>query len=325
MKNVKINTFSAFALAFLCVAIFVSCSEDNEPLNQIKGKTLTIEAKVNTPYTRTSYVDDSGSSIISVDWEAEEKITVVSINESGITAVDEFTSTGAAGRTTALFSGEYNGNVGDKMVCLYPALSTAAGAARYSNVSVGSSAVTVNFPPHSFDKNVSSLKNWDVMIGEVAVSDGVMTVGLNRKICVLKLGISGSSPFSSGSYRYITELGIHASNSTGTPILFVQTGQIDMKKSSFNQNIVADSYYANTKTNILSGQQTSSGETYYYIPLLANGTLNAGDKLTINYTTRERWDFQLAETYENNKLHVVSSGKELTFTPGKMYTMHANL
>jgi hypothetical protein len=325
MENNKMKIFAVLAFAFFGMTFFVSCSNDDDPEEPIKSKVLTIKAKVNTPSTRTSYVDDSEGGIISVNWEGEEKITVVSINDQGITAVDEFSSTGTAGRATAEFTGEYNGNVGDKMVCLYPAVSTPAGAARYSGVEVGSSAVTVNFPPHGFNKDANSLKDWDVMIGEVTVSDGTMTVGLNRKICVLKLGVSGSYPYSSGSCRYITHAGIKASDSEGNDILFVQSGQIDMKKSSFSQNIVADSYYPENKTYIASGQQNTEGETSYYIPLLADGTLNAGEKLIIKYTTMERYDFSRPDTYEYSKIHDVTSGKELTFIPGKMYTMHVHL
>jgi hypothetical protein len=120
--------------------------------------------------------------ILTVDWEAQEAITVISIGESGISAIDEFTSTGEAGRTVAEFTGTYTGKEGDTVICLYPALSTTAGAARFSGVAVGATQIELNYPAHAPSRSVASLKEWDVMVGTVELNGSAASVRLKRQM-----------------------------------------------------------------------------------------------------------------------------------------------
>lgn len=169
--------YTAIASLLLC-----ACSNEVEPIeNAKKGVELTMSATISkSAETRTTYTRETVG--MTVDWEAEEAITLVSFDDSGITAVDNFTSSGAAGREKAEFTGTWNGNAGDKVICLYPAISTSAGTTLFDNVTARSTSINVNFPEHPLTTNISNIKNWDIMIGSVSISGGTAHVSLDKKL-----------------------------------------------------------------------------------------------------------------------------------------------
>ena len=86
-RIITILTMTAFAVVFLN-----SCQDSQIP-EEKKGTPLTIHASIDTPQnTRTAY--DLTSTGMTISWNEEEAITVISFNENGITAVDKFFSTG---------------------------------------------------------------------------------------------------------------------------------------------------------------------------------------------------------------------------------------
>lgn len=317
------RTSIIFALA---LAALVSCQKENTASPQ-KGVELTISAEVAAPVgTKTTYsytaslTDQAGT--ISTSWEATEKITVVSISNTGITAVDEFSSTGAAGRSKAEFTGTWNGNTGDKVICLYPALSTTAGAERYSGVTVGSTSIGVDFPAHALSQDISTIKDYDLMIGDVAINGTTASVTLQRKISVIRLGISGASPYEYGVYgRYIQKLGIAARSSGGDAKLFASSGTIAATTASWTGEIVPSAFYVNNWNGIT--QITKEGTFYHYIPVLVDGSLDAGDILSVCFTDKEyygsTWDSP------NNKTKEKTIESTLVFSPGYVYAINAAL
>ena len=310
----------------LTLAALVSCQKEN-PAAQQRGVKLTISAEVAAPTdTKTTYSyteSETGlAGTISTAWEATEKITVVSIGAAGITAVDEFTSTGEVGRAKAEFSGTWNGSAGDKVICLYPAITTNAGAARYSDVAVGSTSIGVNFPAHALSQDVSTIKDYDLMIGDVAINGTAASVTMQRKISVIRLGISGARPYEYGvDARYIQKLGITARSSTGTAKVFSSTGTIAATASSWTGDIVASAFYGNNWNNIT--QISKAGTFYHYIPVLACGNLEAGDILSICFTDKEYSGSQWYSPWNQTKEKTLESG--LTFTPGYVYEIIAGL
>lgn len=315
----------------LALAALVSCQKENTASPQ-KGVELTISAEVAAPAgTKTTYsytassIDQAGT--ISTAWEATEYITVVSIGASGITAVDEFTSTGEAGRAKAEFTGTWNGNAGDKVICLYPALTNngvavASANQRFSGVAVGSTSISVNCPAHAPSQDISTIKNYDIMIGDVSISGTAASVTLQRKISVIRLGVSGGYPYEYGYYaRYFTQLGIAAHSSIGTAKLFASSGTVAATSSTWTGEIVPDAYYSNNWNNI--DHITKKGTFYHYIPVLANGSLDAGDILSICFTDKEYSGTDWYDPYNQTEPKTLESG--LSFSPGYVYAINTAL
>ena len=119
----KLLVLAAFA------AMLVSCQKDNNPASE--GVPMKLIADIGE-ITRVTYEPDGN--VLKASWEASETISVVTLDGSGqLFCVDNFTSTGAAGRATAEFSGTFNG--GDspaKVIVIYPAL-TKNGAGKYES------------------------------------------------------------------------------------------------------------------------------------------------------------------------------------------------
>lgn len=310
---------------FAAVIALASCQQESDaPVG--KGVELTIHASVASPETdtRTTYVYNVGTQAgtIATSWEATEKITVVSIGDAGITAVDEFTSTGAAGRAKAEFSGTWGGNPGDRVICLYPAITTTAGAARYSKVTVSSTSIEVSFPAHSPSRDISTIRDYDLMTGDVDISGGTAYVVMKRKIAVLRLGISGAYPWDGDYGYYIAQLGVSAMTPSSTSKLFVTHGTISTLKSAYTGDIVPDAYQSTNRNSIT--QQSEEGTFYYYVPLLADGTLESGDKIEIAYGVKERSGMGGWKTYnDRSKTKILDSS--LTFSPGYVYAITSEL
>lgn len=311
----------------MALAALTACQKESDVISASKGVELTISASVASPAdTRTTYTYTPGTQAGTIDvaWEATEYLTVVSIGESGITAVDEFVSTGDAGRTKAEFTGTWNGSAGDKVICLYPAITTTAGAARYSGVEAGSTSIGVNFPAHAPSTNISTIKDYDLMIGDVAISGTAASVTMERKISVLRLGISGAY-YWDGDYGYkITEMGVSAMTSSNIAKLFVNSGTVAMTKSTYSGEIVPVSYQP-TNRNTLSPAQYAEGVFDYYLPVIADGNLEAGDKLEIAYKYNVRYSNQ--DPWESNITGTKTStiASTLTFAPGYVYAINAEL
>lgn len=309
--------------------MFVSCQKES-PVASNKGVELTVSAQVADPEsTKTSYEYTSGTQAgtISTSWEAKEYITLVSIGESGITAVDEFCSTGEAGREKAEFTGTWTGNTGDKVICLYPALTNDGVAVnsanqRFSGVTVGSTSIAVNCPAHNLSQDISTIRNYDIMIGDVTITGTTASVNMQRKISVIRLGVSGACPYEYGVYgRYIQKLGIAARSSAGTAKLFASSGTIAATSSAWTGEIVPDVFYSNNWNSIT--QIAKEGTFYHYIPVLANGRLDAGDILTICFTDKEYSGTQWYSPWNQTKDKTLASA--LDFSPGYVYAINAGL
>lgn len=292
------------------ISLFLgACSDESEELNiNKKGVELTIQASIGNPSaSRTSYVrEESG---MTVDWEATESLLVVSFDESGITAVDHFTSTGEAGREKAAFSGTWNGNAGDKVICLYPYNSSMFSA------TVGNTSIAFTYAAHAPLKNVSDLKNWDVMIGDVTMSGTDASVKLSRKTAVLDLAFSGAVDYEYGVYgRYLRYIGVSA-YSGSNPVLFTNAGSIATTTSTYTGDIVASSFQGLYKSNL--AQISKTDDSHYYYPVVANGTLQAGDIIRFDYEIREYSGSSWYDWYSDKVEKTLKSS--FTITPGKIY------
>lgn len=322
-KNIFRSIYALLALA-APLAVMTSCTADTDADTTPKGRQITISATVDVPASRTAYADDAANKKLDVSWAATEKITVISIGDAGITAINEFTSTGEAGREVANFSGTFTGNPTDKVVCLYPAVSTPAGGARFSGVTVGSTQIELNFPAHAPSTNIATLKDWDVMVGTADMAESTATVRLYRQIAVLKLGVQGVYPWDGESGMYIINLGVSATDASETPKAFASHGVMSMTKAGFTPQFTPDQYYTSGHFGI--DQQSQSGEYMYYIPIFGSGTLVAGDKLRVDGRKKARWGYGSRwEQYNVNKTFTIPAGKTMSFQSGTVVVAHVTM
>lgn len=304
--------YTAIASLLLC-----ACSNEVEPIeNAKKGVELTMSATIGkSAETRTTYTRETVG--MTVDWEAEEAITLVSFDESGVTAVDNFTSSGAAGREKAEFTGTWHGNPGDKVICLYPALSTTAGTTLFDNVTARSTSINVNFPEHQLTTDISKIKNWDIMIGSVSINEGTAHVTLDKKTAVLEFVLSGGYPYDDGYGRYIIAVGVSAYSGT-TPTLFAKTASLAVTKSTYTGDIVPATYYQDNYQQNLDPQLKADNVSYYF-PVLADGTLNAGDEIKLFYYFTQRDGTSNPWDHMRNNYNIKSLTSSFTVTTGNIY------
>ena len=158
-----------------CAAALISGCHKT-PAEKKEGIPMTIQASVAAPSGTKTMYDYTDDRTLEGFWDSEEAITVVSFGRNGITAIDEFVSTGEAGRKKAEFSGIWTGNEGDRIICLYPSVDSYAGNSIFDGVRHGSPTIYMrNLSTASGalqHDDPSSVSDVDVMIGEVELGDG---------------------------------------------------------------------------------------------------------------------------------------------------------
>ena len=231
----RLIVLSVFAAVFAC-----SCQKNEVPVEEPAGIPGEVSAGVpmklvaEIPATKVSYTPDGN--VLKASWNATETISVVTLDGTGdgahIVAIDNFTSTGAAGRAKAEFTGTFNG--GSTPACvivIYPAL-IAGGGGKYASVpytdhtsdeksvlydaAVGSEFIQANFQAlkQTSDNNAAHLENYCVMTGNVDIDDiknNLLTASLSHEMTVLK--VTATFP-DAAKGQTLTEMDIEAYNST---------------------------------------------------------------------------------------------------------------
>ena len=177
--------------AFVAV-LMNSCQKT--PVEKKEGVPMTIQASVVVPAGTKTIYEYTDDKTLEGFWDSYEAITVVSFGQDGITAVDEFVSTGEAGRVVAEFSGTWNGNEGDKIICLYPSVDSYAGNSIFDGVREGS--------PTIYMRNLStassalqhddpySISDVDLMLGEVKISGDIAHVNMEHQLAVFRIEVT---------------------------------------------------------------------------------------------------------------------------------------
>jgi len=168
-----------------------------EPMIEVKAKAgvpMTIQASVVEPKGTKTIYEYTDDRTLEGSWDSYEAITVVSFDQNGITSVDEFVSTGEAGRKKAEFSGTWCGNEGDRIICLYPSVDSYAGNSIFDGVRLGS--------PTIYMRNLStassalqhddpcSISDVDLMLGEVTLYNDIAYVNLEHQFAVFRIEVT---------------------------------------------------------------------------------------------------------------------------------------
>lgn len=218
-----------FVLTAFAAVLAVSCqkNENNVTEQKPQGVPMTLVASIGDA-TKVSYEPDGN--VLKTNWEASETISVITLDGSGcLVTVDNFTSTGAAGRTKAEFTGTFTGgSTPAKVIVIYPALnydgvkyyssdtytdySSSATSFLY-NAEVGSEYIQGNCQPlrQTSDNNASHLKNFCVMDGVANTDDiknNTLNVTLSNEMIILKVtatfpdALKGKNLYSMTIQRY---------------------------------------------------------------------------------------------------------------------------
>ncbi len=225
--------------AFAAIA-FISCQKNETPAEEPTGDPVEVSTGIpmklvaEIPAPKVSYTPDGN--VLKASWEATETISVVTLDGTGdgarVVAIDNFTSTGAAGRAKAEFTGTFTGgNSPACVIVIYPALSESGGgkyatdsytdhtsAARsvLYDAAVGSEYIQANFQAlkQTSDNDASHLENYCVITGNVDIDDiknNLLTASLSHEMTVLK--VTATFP-SAAKGQTLTEMDIEAYNST---------------------------------------------------------------------------------------------------------------
>ena len=309
---------------------FSACNKEPLPVRQA-GIPLTITATVGMQ-TKTAYSYDRESGVMDVTWREEESITVISFDASGITAIDNFTSTGEEGRDRADFSGTWTGNPGDRVICLYPALSTTPGSRLFGSVTVGDTSIPLNNLPNSLgtlvNETPSSLANADVMVGDVVISESTASVNLVRQICVFRLTVTcATTAWITDYYERVSTVKISVDNA-GTPAVIATAGALDVTTDTYTGSFAATAYgtIKYTLNDFYSSDLNTSGgpkTQVFYAPIFSEGDLEEGYTMRFHYggRSREGWgaSWENVETFGGGCMQNTSVTEKRTLEKGKIY------
>ena len=312
------------------ILAFSACDKEPLPVKSA-GIPLTITATVGTQ-TKTAYSYDQESGVMDVTWREEESITVISFDASGITAIDNFTSTGEEGRDRADFSGTWTGNPGDRVICLYPALSTSAGSKLFGTVSEGDTSIPLNSLTSSVEKIVkdtpSSLAGADVMVGDVLISESTAYVNLVRQICVFRLTVTCSTTaWYEDYYERVSTVKISVDDGS-TPVVVATAGALDVTTDAYTGSFAATAYgtIKYTLNDFYSSDLNTSGgpkTQVFYAPIFSEGDLEEGYTLRFHYggRSREGWgaSWENVETFGGGCVQNKSVTEKRTLEKGKIY------
>ncbi len=165
------------------------------PTEKKQGIPMTVQASVAAPAGTKTMYDYTDDKTLKGFWDSDEAITVVSFDQNGITAVDEFVSTGEAGREKAIFTGCWCGNEGDKVICLYPAVNSYAGYSIFDGVREGSPTIYMrNLSTASGalqHDETGSVSDVDLMLGDVTLGEGGdIYVQLRHLLAVFRIEVT---------------------------------------------------------------------------------------------------------------------------------------
>ena len=290
-RIITILTMTAFAVVFLN-----SCQDSQIP-EEKKGTPLTIHASIDTPQnTRTAY--ELTSTGMTISWNEEEAITVISFDENGITAVDKFFSSGERGRKKADFSGTWTGNEGDQIICLYPDIESYAGSSLFDDVYVGSQSIilkqlSIPLGPLKHE-DPSTLKDADVMVGEVTIHGASASVNLKHQISIFEIEATCKNLGWSYRNEKINTIKISAKpnddeEDDDNDVVFARRGVLYVKTEEYTGNFIATEfgsldYYLNdsghnSDFNMSDGEITQT----FYAPVFFEGDLEEGYTLKFQF------------------------------------------
>ncbi|MBR4585283.1 MAG: hypothetical protein IKO29_00905 [Bacteroidales bacterium] len=202
---------SYILLAGLTLVAAAACNKQLTPADEPEvntGVPMTLTATIGGPDTKLGFTKDGY--VLKGTWNANEEVSVITINGAYVETIDKFSSGSESdGKTTANFSGTFTGDASHTIVVVYPALenydgsfygtSMPAGMTNdgYRMISgfnnIGSYTLSMNNSTQSANGNTDHLGAFSFLKGEGTVSGTDLTVNLVPQVSVLQVNISFDS------------------------------------------------------------------------------------------------------------------------------------
>ena len=274
-----------FTFAVLVLAA-VSCQKSMEtPREMTTGIPVTLTADFGAD-TKLGYTP-SGN-IIKSTWDASESISVITLNPSDdnkVVAIDNFTSTGTAGRTAATFTGTFTGGSdATKVIVIYPALEsgetaeyidgTGTPTSAITNVQVGKSTFSSTFSllKQTADNNCDHLKNYCIASGDVDLTKiklGELSVSLKFYVPVMKIVATFPNAFKGKDLTKVTVRGVNSSDGEWTPFKTIGWNYVDIPTNYIT--CPGGGYKSELLLNT-NFKVPDSGVATFYIPFIRGGS-----------------------------------------------------
>lgn len=286
----------------VAIAALCACQKEmQDPAKEVRqnpgeGIPMTIKATI-AENTKAIAADDGTA--IKFSWEATEKVSIVALAaDNSILSVDTFTSTGAAGRADAEFTGSVTGGSFAKLVCYYPALDVVEGNLHSYKIgsnpyfSIDTSSPQLNLLATSFaipaNASLEAISKGALMSGDIDTSSGTPVVSMGHRLNFIKLSIdlseTGLTSVDAISIIDEEKAFVLAGRTLVNPIETV-AGLID--------NFV-DGNKSNTYSINANGIAPEAGIATIYVPMYFNGAAaaakQAGDKWLFEITGRNASD-----------------------------------
>jgi hypothetical protein len=323
-----------FVLAVFAALLAVSCQKNENQATEQKpaGVPMKLIASIGEA-TKVSYEPDGN--VLKTNWEASETISVLTLDGTGhLLTVDNFTSTGAAGRAKAEFSGTFTGGATPaKVVVIYPALIydgvkyyhtakytdyTGAPFSSLYNAEIGNEYIQFKKQPlkQTSDNDASHLVNYCVMDGVANTADiknNILNVTLSNEMTILKVTASFPAALKGKTLESMEISGYDSSDAVKG---WVRTASWEYVDLPGNDGIIArgGGYTQSLKlySNIVI---PDSGVVTLYFVNHQFGDLTTGDKLKFTATVESTDYGPATKTVTGN----------ISFDKGKIYRMSVTI
>lgn len=283
-----------FSLLLALVAVaFTSCSKDDINTDNNKFAEISLTASIDG-FTRSTYTD--GTDGIKMTWDAEEKISIVKYEAEGkIVGVYNLSSTGAAGRENAVFTGtvDMSGSASYKYLAIYPAVE--GSGTSWGNLGKFPSGSTTGEPinkmdfdeskgyptfiisqfsrtPQDMSNPLGHLKQYDLMYGTVTMNGSTANTTLTKYTSIFKFVLT--LPEQGESADVINTFTITAGNNN-TYLYKNAYYRTDLEMFSSNNE-------QSTRTMYLNEYKIPAGNRIVtlYMPVTGDVTFYANDVIT---------------------------------------------
>lgn len=321
-----------YLLAIVAVAAtLVSCQKNDNPTPEKKGVPMTLKASINNDGTKVTYTPGATSGL-KVDWEATENISILTINNSGeVQALDNFTSTGAAGRSEATFTGTFTGGSDPyNVIAIYPALEEYTtgcfGTPEYTRYDGADTRLLWDMWPGGDDKYFASqltelkqtadngtthLQNVLLMAGYVNKTDiksNTLTVTLGNQLSIIKFDCTFDDALKGQTLNSIV---IQSKNSS------------DANKAIFNRVGTAwdHSDLAGNPLHLGGGESRSDVTIYadFAVPASGKATLYLPVVFTNDNVTNDYWNITVRVNDTDRPVIKKTFTADKTYQRGKIY------
>jgi len=321
----KVLLFASVALATL-----ISCQKENVTVveEEVQGIPMTLTADFGGA-TKASFAPDGSD--LKYTWDAEESISVVTLDGSGnLLTVDTFTSSGSAGREQAEFSGTFTGGASPaNVIAIYPALELSEGKYQtpaytdydgYNRHMLGGGTVgTLYFDDsdvsplrQTADNDGSHLENYCVSAGTADISDiknNTLSVTLSHKTALFKIVATFPDAYKGMSFDQIT---IEAYDSSDNEYRTFRGGSWEYINIAANGINGSGSIFYDTNSIYGNFNIPDTGVVTLYMPYT-----NVIDCETGNY-----WNFTATANSTNLPTVKKTFTSSFEIERGKMYTIN---